>query len=142
MKRVLERRKYPCWVHISPSSTIDGLWVAHCLELDVVSQGSSPTDALEMVGEASAMLLIDDLNEELDPLDRRAPEECWDHLFAIFKEGDKVDATGLAEVDAPRFEYAIQIQLTTEKIEADHGHEHASVPVYLLIQRAARDVHC
>lgn len=52
-------------------------WTAHALEFDVVSQGTSPKHALEMVQEAVELVLADDVHQGRDSTTRRAPEEEW-----------------------------------------------------------------
>jgi hypothetical protein len=58
-------------------------WSSHCLDLDVVSQGSSLADAYKMAVEASLLVLRDDLSRGADPLIRRAPQEFWSELEKI-----------------------------------------------------------
>jgi predicted RNase H-like HicB family nuclease len=36
-------------------------WVSHCLEIDCISQGSSPQDAIVMVAEAIDMMVSDEV---------------------------------------------------------------------------------
>ncbi len=64
---------------VKPSEEIPGRWIGHCLELDVVSEGSSYAHALEMVLEATGMIVKDDLQNGRDPFERRAPKEFWRH---------------------------------------------------------------
>jgi len=88
---VLHREWFPCWALIRPAEDLPGQWVAHCLEFDVVSQGDSPKHALEMIVEATAMVIEDDLNSDRNPHSRRAPSEFWDELRRIQERGQKVD---------------------------------------------------
>jgi predicted RNase H-like HicB family nuclease len=76
-------RRYPFNLHVVlwPAEDIPGQWLAHCLELDVVSQGNSLPHALEMVKEAVGDVLVSDLQRGLDPGRRRAPQEEWDHMW-------------------------------------------------------------
>lgn len=63
---------------ISPSKQLEGQWIAHCLELDVVTQGCSIPNAIEMIAEAIVLCITDDIENGLDPLKRkRAPYEFW-----------------------------------------------------------------
>ena len=39
-------------VIIYPAPDLEGQWLAHCLETDIISQGNSVADALEMMAEA------------------------------------------------------------------------------------------
>lgn len=65
---------------IFPSGEIPGVWIGHCLEIDVVSQGKEgdgAESALQMTLEAAAITIEFDRREGRDPFDRMAPEECW-----------------------------------------------------------------
>jgi hypothetical protein len=55
--------KFPAWVLIRPAGDVANQWVAHCLQYDVVTQGTSPAHALDMIFEAVAIVLIEDLRE-------------------------------------------------------------------------------
>lgn len=83
-------RRVPCWTIIQPADEIPGVWTAHCLELDVVTQGDSPEHALEMAQEAACMVLFDDLVRGEEPTARRAPDEEWERLTRILHEGKRV----------------------------------------------------
>jgi len=80
-------REFNFWFLVEPASDLPGQWVAHCLELDVVSQGNNLHQAHQMLMEACAMVLIDDLVAERDIYDRRAPKEFWDRLFDVVRHG-------------------------------------------------------
>lgn len=62
---------------VSSDYELEDVWMGHCLQLDVVSQGNSPEHALAMVMEASAILYEDDCRARLDPWARCAPPEFW-----------------------------------------------------------------
>lgn len=60
---------------IAPADDVPGQWVGHCLDLDIVSAGTSPEHALEMVTEAVNECIEDDLAHGRDPFARRpAPD--------------------------------------------------------------------
>jgi predicted RNase H-like HicB family nuclease len=63
-----------------PAPDVPGEWVAHCLPIDVVSQGHSLEHAGEMIQEAVAICVLTDAMEGLDPLAARqpAPPEYWE----------------------------------------------------------------
>lgn len=48
-------------IKIFEAPDIPGVWVAHCVNYDVISQGNSPVHAFEMVIEALQMIL-DEIN--------------------------------------------------------------------------------
>lgn len=71
------------WIVLRRSAELQGVWVAHCLDFDVISQGSSFDLALQMVFEAIMMTAIDDLRRGVEPRERSAPPEYWDEMWAI-----------------------------------------------------------
>ena len=91
---------YDLWVMIEPAHDVPGQWVAHCLSLDVVTQGNSAKHAFQMVVEAVTMTLADDLCHDVDPLARRAPEEFWTELDELRKKGLRKDVeNGLIDAE-------------------------------------------
>lgn len=114
-----EIREYNFWLHVHPAEDIDGEWVAHCLDLDVVSQGNSLKNAFDMVIEATLMVVCDDLNAGRDPLERRAPKKFWDPMWAIVQKGNKLERNALAEgkVDQKTVaHYVASIQVTARGV--------------------------
>ena len=74
-------------VLVTPAESLPGMWVAHCLSLDVIAQGRSIQEALDAVAEAIVMVVVDDMRDNYDPLDRTpAPREYWEK--AERQEGD------------------------------------------------------
>lgn len=71
------RRVHHLWVLFRPSTDVAGDWVAHCLDLDVVTQGRSLRHAVEMVLEAVVLTVEADVAAKLDPFRRgaRTPQE-------------------------------------------------------------------
>jgi predicted RNase H-like HicB family nuclease len=65
------------WVVVIPTDDVPGEWLAHCLDLNVMSQGRSLSHALDMVIEAVDLVLEEDRKAGLDPFDRTAPPEEW-----------------------------------------------------------------
>lgn len=66
---------------------LPGEWIAHCLDLDVVTQGEPLLDALEsIVDSVSTVLKEGDLS-----LYKRAPAEDWAVLTRTMEEGDRAD---------------------------------------------------
>jgi len=72
-------------VLVEASGEIVGEWVAHVLELDVVTQGRSVEHALAMAEEAAGIVL----SESAAPR-RRAPEAEWERAYALMREGDRL----------------------------------------------------
>lgn len=88
-----KERSFDLTAVLKPSEDIPGRWVSHCLELDVVSEGTTVPEALGMLLEASVMTLTDDLSSGRKPLARRAPKEFWLELDRIVKTGTPVTFT-------------------------------------------------
>lgn len=87
MKTAFETRFFPLWVIFKPAEDIPGTWVAHCLDLDVITSGTSLPHALGMILEAAAMTIEEDLNSGRNPLERRAPPEFWQEMERIITGG-------------------------------------------------------
>jgi predicted RNase H-like HicB family nuclease len=84
-------RVYNAWVVVRPAEDLEDQWVAHVLDFDVVTQGNTVEQAIQMAGEATSLLLIGDLIDGEDPMLRRAPEECWEALWETVKHGSPMD---------------------------------------------------
>jgi hypothetical protein len=89
------------WVLLRPADDVPGQWTGHCLELDIVSAGTSLAHAIAMTAEAVVECVGDDLAHDRYPLDRRpAPAEFYLELTRLQRDGDYVDANDLP-VDGP-----------------------------------------
>ncbi len=99
------------WVVLHRPEQPKGDWAAHCLEIDVVSQGRNPRHAIEMVAEAIVMTLKADLTTKQLPSRRRAPDEFWDELWAILRNSEP---TSLAKGSAGAIALAGQLVLRVE----------------------------
>ena len=105
---------YSVWVIARPSKDVEGQWVAHCVEFDVVSQGDSLDHAIRMVLEATSMVVLDDLQKHRDPRQRRAPEDHFETLSRVISSGQKVPLDlALADTSRKRL-YAIPFRLALE----------------------------
>lgn len=72
------------WVLATPAPDLPGKWNAHCLDLDIVTQGESLQHAFQMANEAVLLAVGDDIVNGLDPRGRkRAPQEDWDLLHRV-----------------------------------------------------------
>ncbi len=80
-------RRYNLWFCVRRTIDAPGQWTAHCLELDVVTQGESVAHALRMLSEACTMTLACDLEAGRDPFERRAPESYWVELYRVVCKG-------------------------------------------------------
>jgi predicted RNase H-like HicB family nuclease len=104
---------FSSWVIVEPAEDLPGVWVAHWLELDVISQADSPQNAIESITEAVAMTVVDDLKNGFDSDQRRAPAEFWDRLAHILKYGDEVRLSEVKEDS--KFVLAAQVTLVLER---------------------------
>lgn len=71
------------WFLFERAEDIPGVWIAHCLDLHVVTQGASLGHALEMALEATRIVLDADAESGRNPLERRAPPEYWEKLYQL-----------------------------------------------------------
>ncbi len=62
---------------VHPADDLEGVWIGHCLELDVVSQGDGPEEALKMVMEATAITQEWYRRDGRDSWASSAPSEYW-----------------------------------------------------------------
>lgn len=106
---------FASWVVVEPAEEIPGVWVAHCLDFDVISQGNNPKLAIEAVNEAVAMTVVNDLCEGLDPEDRRAPDEYWEQLAHVLKNGKLVKLDEVKEMKGVRVILATQMTYVVER---------------------------
>ena len=98
------------WVLAYPALDVPGQWVGHCLDLDIVSAGTSLDHAIEMTAEAVMLCAQWDTEKGFDPFARsRAPQEDWDTLERVVREGKygSIPAGALTLV-ATQFRIAIQ----------------------------------
>lgn len=84
-------------VLIRAAKDLPECWVAHCLNWDLVSQGSSPSDAAKSVAEAIVLAIEEDTAAGVDPDDRpAAPTEDWEIFQRTLQSAMRVAA---ADVD-------------------------------------------
>lgn len=115
-------RVFNLWVVARPAEDLPDQWVAHCLDLDVVSQGTTFQHAMEMVFEACSMVVSDDIVAGRDPSSRRAPQSFWDELHSIVSRGQVVPFQALLAGADRRFRViAGQMELRVELEPIDHG---------------------
>jgi hypothetical protein len=84
------------WMLVKPAPDVRGEWIAHCLNLDIISQGTSAIDALKMLMEAVTITVLDDMAKGRDPGKRRsAPDDAWAEWNDILKQGHRVPTSSL-----------------------------------------------
>ncbi len=91
--------EFPLRVLIYPAPDVEGQWIAHGLETDIVTQGDSPDHALEMMGDA-LKTTIDFVTRHrllgsrgLPFALRPAPREVWDLIGDAVPSGITARAT-------------------------------------------------
>jgi predicted RNase H-like HicB family nuclease len=103
------------WAVLARAPDVSG-WVAHCLDLHVVTVGDTFTHALQMLHEATTMTLEDDQAAGIDSFTRRAPDEYWNELRRIQRDGKFTDALPTGEPEGPVV-LQLQIQFAPGSIE-------------------------
>lgn len=80
------------WVVIKPAEDVPGVWVSHCLTLDVMSQGPSPHEAFKYLMSAVFLTVADDLLHGRDPAVRgkKTPKADWEEQAHIVRQGKRV----------------------------------------------------
>ena len=61
----------------------DSMWIGHCLTLDVLSQGDTLKEAIDMTTEAASITIAMDLNDGFDPLDRLDRSASWPYKNVV-----------------------------------------------------------
>jgi predicted RNase H-like HicB family nuclease len=112
---------------VYPAADLPGTWVAHCLELDIISQGASDQDALRSLDEAINVIVEYNIQHGLMPLQiRLAPKEYWEAAGLPFpQEGLKVSVT-VRQLDTGTEDEAGEFQRSMVPIVMDR----APVPVH------------
>ncbi len=66
-------------VIIYAAPDLEGQWIAHCLETDIITQGNSAPEALEMIAEAIEVIAIQNVSKGRPPIIfSNAPPEVFD----------------------------------------------------------------
>lgn len=120
---MVEKRRFEgqLWVQVQRAEDLPGVWLAHCLDLDVMSQGDSIPHAIEMIAEAVNMTLEHDLSTGRDPLDRRAPREFWDAFWALMRRGEKMPPDAPYPVDdSTVVAFLAQLHVAVEAVGLRH----------------------
>lgn len=96
---------------IYPAEDLPGQWIAHCLELDVVTQGDSAEDAVAMLDDALRTLAYENLSHGQPPFQfRSAPAEDWER----FRRAEPL-ATHLLRVEGEPFSDDVTIAPAVER---------------------------
>ena len=75
---VVPKLKHQLHAVVFPAEDLPGQWIAHCLELDIVTQGNSEQHALEMLDDALRLVAYENLRAGQPPFEFcSAPPEDW-----------------------------------------------------------------
>jgi hypothetical protein len=116
----IEPRVCPLWVLFKPTEDVPGHWTAHCLDLDVVSIGTTLSHAMGMIVEAAEITLQEDLQQGRDPHDRKAPGKYWDELSRIVTHGQRVSFSEILSPGASKNWKALALQINLRLDRARH----------------------
>lgn len=125
----MKERHYNVWVVFSPSKGLPGQWVGHCLEFDVFSQGDSLQHAMNMIGEATSMVVLHDLQHGRDPVLRRAPEKYFEQLSRMQTNGERVPLDLAFEDKTGKRIYAMPLRLKVVEVQVALPKKHAAKAV-------------
>lgn len=120
-----ESRIFRTWALFRPAEDLPGHWVAHCLDLDVVTSGMDLSQAIGHIMEASQMTIEEDLKAGLEPHTRRAPQQHWDELKRVVEHGTAVSMGTILSPGASKNwkALALQINLRIESGSQIEGQE-------------------
>jgi predicted RNase H-like HicB family nuclease len=111
----------PLSVLVTPAADLPGQWVAHCLQLDLMSQGESIEHAFKMICEACELAMNSDLEDDLDPFDREpAPDDAWEPYYRIMKNAvplSRVPPERRSKVKAIAGEIVATIHVKSEHVD-------------------------
>ena len=112
------QHRYDLWFVVKRAEDLPDQWVAHCLDLDVVTQGNGAAHALRMLGEACVMTIMHALEAGKDPLaGQRAPDEYWNELYDMMERGERVAPSDvLAKLELDPFSMAGRVLLAIEDL--------------------------
>jgi hypothetical protein len=80
-------------VTLRPDDSLDGVWTARCLDLDLVTQGDNIYDALESIFE----MTLDTFHKDrsLGLVRSPSPEPFWDEFLELIPLGTVKGSRGL-----------------------------------------------
>jgi len=130
--------KFPVWILLKKAE-VEGQWIGHCLELDVVSQGDGAKHAYEMAVEAAKLAMQWDLEEDLDPRQRpQAPADCYDDLHFLIDRGSRMEVDEALD-DGGFSVIAVRVSFDLDKLRAgdDQPYSPPPEPVMRALAQAA-----
>ena len=108
---------YPVWIVLKKDEE-EGIWIAHCLENDVVSQGEDAHSAYKAGVESASLAMSWDLEEGKDPRTRRpAPSEDYEDLHYLLDQGSRVEEVQDALGDKSYRVIAVRVEFDLDKLK-------------------------
>lgn len=96
--KVAAMLKHQLHAVIFRADDLPGQWVAHCLELDIVTQGNSAKHAVEMLDDALRAVAQENMSHGREPFEfRSAPTEDWQR----YREGEPLSTHLMRIVGEP-----------------------------------------
>lgn len=123
-------------VLVKPASDIDDQWVAHCLNWDVVTQGTSPNHAVLMLMEALEIVIADDDQDDFDSdLRPSAPAELWNQFSEIQFHGTRISPADAKQLSSDRSaSYAMILHRLESRKAPDIGEVEGHMPPPFVVQ--------
>ena len=112
-----DERAFTFWITIQRAQDLPAQWIAHCLDVDVVTYGASPKEAFQMVEEAVSMVIVDDLSRDLEPTRRRASIEEWDILRRMLLNAESLPLSALETDEEGVFVIALPSRFVLQRAE-------------------------
>jgi hypothetical protein len=88
---------------------VPGQWIAHCLDLDIVTQGESFKEAMMSICEAVDMALEEGAPEGYS----RAPEKFWELFKRISETGERAEMEDLFAREASKMAHTVVVGMMT-----------------------------
>ena len=125
--KLREHLTFNMWIVIRRAEDLPGQWVAHCLNVDVVTQGNSIKQALAMARAAVDETVIDDLDRRADPNKRQAPVAFWTEMFELMKRGRPLARTDEA-TEAETYALVVQVPMFFYRDHRRHAQRRSRQP--------------
>lgn len=113
---------FPMRILAFPAPDMPGQWLAICLDLDIMAQGSSAEDAGEALRGSVLEMMAYRFSHGMPPVEwRKAPEEFW--IAAEVESGESLDRT------APKAEFSTFAETLSDPPVSLIVAAHAPVPM-------------
>jgi hypothetical protein len=101
-------------------ATRDTPWLAHVLDLDIITGGTDPVDALRMAVEAVTLSVVAAIADGFDPFEpaEPAPAATWDRWRHVLQTGRPVPIADIERVSADIVQIATQLHLELQATTA------------------------